>query len=128
MTKQLVEAFDQEQELQVPIAPVAEVKEPEIFSSSGNDLCAALREYAPFLRSVADHDLLSQRAFAQTRGCLPDALVEDINAIAADVMGDILIDSDDDGRYTLIEDYLQDVESLLQNVDAMDLQKGGDYA
>ena len=128
MTKQLVEAFDQEQELQVPIAPVAEVKEPEIFSSSGNDLCAALREYAPFLRNVADHDLLSQRAFAQTRGCLPDALVEDINAIAADVMGDILIDSDDDGRYTLIEDYLQDVESLLQNVDAMDLQKGGDYA
>lgn len=128
MTKQLVEAFEQEQEYQAPVAAVTEIKEPEIISSSENDLCVALREYAPFLRSVADHDLLSQRAFAQTRGCLPDALVEDINAIAADMMGDILIDSDDDGRYTLIEDYLQDVEPLLHNVDATDSRKGGDYA
>ncbi len=128
MTKQLVEAFEQEQEPQAPVAPVTEVFKPEIVSFPENDLCAALQEYAPFLRSIANHDPQSQRAFAQARDCLPDALIEEINAIAADVMGDILIDTDDNGRYTLIEDYLQDVEPLLQSANTADLREGGDYA
>jgi hypothetical protein len=104
MTKQLVEAFEQEQEPQAPVVPVAIVKETEIAPTSDTDLCVALREYAPFLRSIADNESHSQQAFARARGCLPDALIEEINAIAANVMGDILIDSENDGRYTLIED------------------------
>ena len=36
---------------------------------------------------------------------MPDALVDEINEIAADIIGDIIIEEDDDGGYRVIEEY-----------------------
>ena len=50
---------------------------------------------------------------AQLAGLLPDAIVEQINEAAFDLLGDIVIEQADDGSYTVIEDYEQDVKKIL---------------
>jgi hypothetical protein len=45
-------------------------------------------------------------------GKMMDAVVEEINTLASDVMGDILIEDEGNG-YALIEDYRSEVASLL---------------
>ena len=52
--------------------------------------------------------------------------VEEINTIAFDLMGDILIETSDDGTYTIIEDYYPDVEPLLLETNVTS-QKGDTY-
>ena len=45
-------------------------------------------------------------------GKLPDAVADEINEIAAEELGDILLEADDNG-YRLIEDYRDALEDLL---------------
>jgi hypothetical protein len=52
--------------------------------------------------------------------------VEEINTIAFDLMGDILIETSDDGIYIIIEDYYTDVEPLLLETNVTS-QKGDTY-
>ena len=42
---------------------------------------------------------------AAAMGKLPDALVDEINEIAYDILGDLLIEDDGMGTYSVIEDY-----------------------
>ena len=123
MTQQLVEAFDQQEVLTPPVEVIEEERSPEVVPEQDSDCCAALRAYTPFLKGIADGSPSLQRTAAQKRGCLPDALVEEINTIAFDLMGDILIETNEDGTYTIIEDYYPDVEPLLLEANATS-QKG----
>ena len=126
MTQQLVDAFDPPQSSPPPTEAVEEKgTSSECAPMQDSDLCAALRAYKPFLKGIANGSIALQRTAAQERGCLPDALVEEINTIAFDLMGDILIETDD-GAYTIIEDYYPDVEPLLLEANVSS-QKGDTY-
>ena len=66
--------------------------------------------YAPFIKAALDGDPAALRATAKTLGKMPDALVDEINALTADgEIGDIILEDDDMGGYTVIEDYREQV-------------------
>ena len=47
---------------------------------------------------------------------MPDALADEINALTTDgEIGDIILEDDGMGGYTIIEDYREQVEDLLCN-------------
>jgi hypothetical protein len=46
-----------------------------------------------------------QIAFARERGEMIDSLADRINEIAADILGDILLEEAENGGYTVLEDY-----------------------
>lgn len=92
-TRILVEAFEGETEEHVYIQ---EKKEPET-----NDLKTALGERYEYLIAVLNEDKNKQKEITG----MPDALVDEINEIAADILGDIIIEEDDYGGYRVIEEY-----------------------
>ena len=100
-TQKLVDAFEADQ-LSVSEPPVPSshvVSEP-----SENKEDAPLRPYRAFLEAILAGELAEQRAAANALGKLTDAVAEEINEIAADLMGDVLLEDTDEG-YRVIEDY-----------------------
>ena len=77
---------------------------PSIESAEDADLCVALGEYLAFARAVLHGDIEKQAAESARLGKMKDWIVDEINGITADVIGDILIDADGD-EYTVIDDY-----------------------
>ena len=73
---------------------------------NGSPLQQALGDLAAFLPLAAAGDRLAQRAFARETGRMLDALADEINTVAGDVLGDIILE-DAGGVYTLIEDYIE---------------------
>ena len=67
-------------------------------------LSSALGALGAFLPLAKSPDRASQRAFADERGLMLDALVDKINTVAGDILGDILIE-EVDGHLAIIEDY-----------------------
>ena len=67
-----------------------------------NTLAGALGDLAAFLTVTG---AVAQREFALSRGMMVDAIVDKINTVAGDMLGDILLEEGNDG-YTVIEDYL----------------------
>ena len=108
-TKRLVEAFEtpeNEEKASNGIEKAAKVSQiaekPQAVSIHvDNTLAGALGELCGFflLRGAK-----AQREFALSRGMMPDAIVDRINTVAGDMLGDILLEEGDDG-YTVIEDY-----------------------
>ena len=109
-TKRLVEAFEEaeiekkmpngiEKVPKMPPEPVP-VEPP---APTENTLAGALGDLAAFL-SIGG--AAAQRAFALSRGMMVDAIVDKINTVAGDMLGDILLEEGDDG-YTVIEDYVE---------------------
>ncbi len=100
-TQLLVEAFDGDviDEEKAQPEPVIEVK-----SNDQNDLKTALGDKYEFVLAALDEDIAQQKAIAARLGLLPDALADMINDIAADILGDIILE-DAVGGYTIIEDY-----------------------
>lgn len=92
-TKLLVEAFEEEEKESVC---VEEKVEPE-----NSDLKTALGERYEYLIAVLNGDKVKQRQITS----MPDAIADEINEIAADILGDIIIEEDDDGGYRVIEEY-----------------------
>jgi hypothetical protein len=80
---------------EAPIAPT---------ENAVGELCEALGDWLAFARAVLNGDVAMQRQEAERLGKMRDWIVDEINGIAADVIGDILIDGDGD-EYTVIEDY-----------------------
>jgi hypothetical protein len=77
---------------------------------------SALALYAPFIKAALDGDSAALRAAAKALGKMPDALADEINAITADGdIGDIILEDDGMGGYTVIEDYREQVMELLHN-------------
>ena len=72
--------------------------------NAAGELCEALGKWLAFARAVLNNDVAMQRQEAERLGKMRDWIVDEINGIAADVIGDILIDGDGD-EYTVIEDY-----------------------
>ena len=68
------------------------------------DLGVALGPWLSFARAVLAGDRDAQQREAAHHGKMCDWIVDEINAIASDVIGDILIDGDGE-EYTVIEDY-----------------------
>jgi hypothetical protein len=64
------------------------------------------------LRAIDQGDVKQQQSICRSMGKMMDAVVEEINTLASDVMGDILIEDEGNG-YALIEDYRSEVASLL---------------
>ena len=101
-TRILVEAFDgEERPVEVPqiINEVIAAPEPE------NDLKKAMGERYGFLLAVLHGDKTAQKQETSKLSILPEALVDEINEIAAEITGDILIEDDGDGNYRIIEEY-----------------------
>ena len=91
-------------------------------ASSANDATPAaqmeetspLSPYAPFIKAALDGDPSALRAAAKALGKMPDALADEINAITADgEIGDIILEDDGMGCYTVIEDYREQIIELL---------------
>ena len=96
---------------------VAPMAQPEGDGESGeSEYGSLLNAYAPFIKAVLNGDFDALRAAAKAFGKMPDALADEINAITADgEIGDIILEDDGMGGYTVIEDYREQVEDLLRN-------------
>jgi hypothetical protein len=114
ITHRLVEAFEQEEkqptltEVSVPTLPTDTADN----TSGDGDLCGVMTSHAGFLRAIDAQDRSAQIALARQNGKMLDALVEEINALSSDIMGDILIEEGEYG-YALIEEYRALIEPLL---------------
>ena len=63
-----------------------------------------LMDYIPFINCALRNDAAGQRAFAKAQGEMIDSIADRINEIAADVLGDILLE-EGGGGYCVIADY-----------------------
>lgn len=69
--------------------------------------------YEKFIRCALCGDREGQRDFARSHGELPDAVADRINELAADTLGDILLEADEAGCYTVLSEYRDVAESLV---------------
>ena len=74
-------------------------------------LAAALADYLPFIHAAADGNASAQMAFCRSMGKMIDAVADEINGIAADVFGDVILE-EGDGGYAVIEDYKEQLQYL----------------
>ena len=103
-TKILVEAFEEE----VNISCIdSETKANNAQSQEGTsaDIKDALGEKYEFLLAVLLSDRGKQREIAKQLSEIPEAIVDEINEIAVDILGDIIVEEDDEGGYRVIEEY-----------------------
>jgi len=105
-TNKLVESFAQEE-----IEIAEEVPLPVAEESADGTLGDALKEYLPYLHALLQDDKAAQQAFCRACGKMEDTVVDAINFICADVLGDILIEESGDG-FAIIEDYLEEVKGV----------------
>ena len=111
-TQKLVEAFEEE-ETQVVVAPEPILKVASVEENTQEEpFRAAMTPYLAFLRAVLDAAPSLQREEAQKMGKLPDLLADEINDLAAEHTGDILLE-ECDGGYAVIEDYTEQAWCLL---------------
>ena len=78
-----------------------------------SDASDAWAAYRPYLRAVAARDGEAQRREAALQGRPCDVLADEINALAVDHFGDLLLE-EADGGYAVIEDYTDWLETLLR--------------
>ena len=106
------------------VAPAAQTEEngengknavnikPALTAERGED--SLLAPYAPFIKAALDGDSAALRAAAKGLGKMPDALADEINALTADgEIGDIILEDDGMGGYTVIEDYRDAVLEMI---------------
>ncbi len=109
-TGRLIDAFEdveEPMEIEAPL-PEAEPEEPEsLFDSLGE-------EEKKFIIAALDGDVSAQSAIAAKSGSLPDIIADRINTLAADLMGDILLE-DIGGGYAVIEDYEEETRGALNH-------------
>ncbi len=102
-TQKLVDAFEEES-----TAMTEPILEPQIEKTidvpSENDLSSLLVPYSEFLDAVLREDAAGQRTAAKGLGKLLDAVAEEINELASDAMGEVLLEDGDDG-YRVIDEY-----------------------
>ena len=110
-TKILVEAFeeDTQPEPEVNIAPAVIQPVVQAPASTENStlyesLCLSLGDNAEFLKLCISEDFGGQRRFARGVGVSTDELAEQINSLALDSLGDILLEDTGDG-YIILKDY-----------------------
>ena len=123
-TERLVEAFETaEREECVQEAPPTPVQTSlsgmpaSTYAEADEDgqaLLDALRPYLAFLQAVADGDHLLQERIARETGLPIEVVADTVNALAAEHMGDILLEESDCG-FAVIEDYRETLTALLDD-------------
>ncbi len=68
-------------------------------------LLGALGDLCEFLRLCDVGDVAAQRTFAARKGRMPDAIVDEINTVAGDLLGDILLQDAAGGGFAVIDEY-----------------------
>lgn len=119
MTERLVEAFDRDLSEKQDENPM-QISRPQSTSSVVEDTKVTQSEsgllaYRAFLEAALRGDAVAQRRIARDKGMLPDAIAEIINTVASDLLGDIVLQESESGGYTVIDDYADDIRSLLKN-------------
>lgn len=77
---------------------------PQSDTKSEEGLEAALGKYIDFVKSVKNGDVEAYRAFARSLGKLVDAVVDEVNEIALEEIGDVLVE-DGENKLEIIECY-----------------------
>lgn len=114
-TRRLVEAFE-EDEMEVEAVPPAlmpPVELPAFEDADARTEDDVFEPYLDFLRGALEESREKQRAFASMLGKPADVIADEINELAADHLGDILLESDG-SVYTVLEDYRDMAESLIR--------------
>ena len=110
ITEKLVDAFEEEEKpsseicLEKPLPTVS--PEPE-FSFQGPEterFFAQISSHVAFFRLVLREDIAGQKKYAVEKKLLIESIVDDINDVAVEIWGDILLEEYQDG-YRVIEDY-----------------------
>ena len=105
-TRILVETFTEEDKTKETVSNETTVKEKN--EPQGNGVFADKLEY---IKAILFNDTKSQMEFLKKKGILAEALVDEINEIAVDEFGDILIEHDGE-KYVVIEEYKDIVQNL----------------
>lgn len=124
-TERLVEAFaEEESAAPMPVPSVADKPTPtESAPAEEKDADvpgSPLTPYFDFIEAAVQADGLAQKQIALQKGQLIDAIADRINELAAEQMGDVLLE-ERDGIYCVLEDYLEwAIELMLQGKDDED--------
>ena len=103
-TNELVGAFEEENEVQVQSEKAVKLEEaPVEFTEKRNN--DAFAQYRNIISATINGDKNAIKTFAKGQGKMADSVVEAINEIAYEVFGDLLVEDDGMGNYTVIEDY-----------------------
>ncbi len=77
--------------------------------NEATDTRAAFGMRYDFILAVLNSDIQAQRRILSEMGMMADALVDEINEIAADIFGDVIIEDNGNG-YEIIEEYKELIE------------------
>lgn len=108
-TKKLVEAFEDEEKEQEEAEKITKKvpDKPEIIDASPERmLLDALAPYSEFISAATHKDGEGERKFAAEKGKMISSVADEINEIAADIFGDIVLEETGD-FYSVIEDYAE---------------------
>lgn len=115
-TERLIEAFGEESDPIPNPTETAAMPVQERSVSAEEEAATVSGEWAPylaFLRATLQGDRAGQRTAARTAGIPLEVLADEVNTLAADLLGDILIEESDDG-YAVIEDYRETLAALTE--------------
>lgn len=105
-TKILVEAFDSEdEEMKQKEREISSIPSSVSEAEKENDLRSALGEKYEFLLAALEGDLKRQKEIAKGLSAMPEAIADEINEAAAELLGDIVLEEDEAGGYRVIEEY-----------------------
>ena len=112
-TRDLIEAFEERSEVEEPQVvaepAVVPIMDAEPVITGENDLKSALGEWREAVCRLLAGDAGAIAEAARQAGKMPESLVDEINEIAFDAIGDMLIE-ETDGGYQVVEDYRTLVE------------------
>lgn len=122
-TERLVEAFEEAsatESAQGKTTDTTEVHErlqegralEDAVTATEEEFLTALKKYLPFLSAVLRRDVRGQRKCSEALHLTPELAADKVNEIAAEHMGDILLEEAENG-YSVIEDYMDTVKDLL---------------
>ncbi|MBQ7319275.1 MAG: TerB N-terminal domain-containing protein [Clostridia bacterium] len=124
VTKQLVEAFEDEApdlSEKSPIEKVSysalaeEVVAAEINHQPQNSNCwlSSNDRWIGFVRFALENDTVSQQRYCREISKMPESLADEINEAALEIMGDIVLEQNDDGGFSVIEEYRQEIAEMI---------------
>ena len=119
-TERLVEAFEEAATDPEPKSPIPSpapmltaVSEPTDTECGGDALKVAMQPYLAFLQAVWAEDATGQKNAARDANLPLEVLADEVNGLAAEHMGDILLE-EIDGSYHVIEDYREILKSVIE--------------
>jgi len=115
-TERLVEAFEEDSdsvatEAEAPPTPIPAAFVPQGDAESSDEW----QKYRDYLLAALSDDVGAQREAARKTGLPEEVLTDEINTLAADLLGDILLEENENG-FAVIEDYRDTVQAIAQKL------------